>query len=830
MAFDRYALRDRILADLISAPFRDRLAFVGASTRAQWIDTDRYVRGRARAHAKDLRTSDVEIEACMAAAVRAWKRMTSPGPQGRILRALSAVATNLLHQVGSTMVLRLDTEDTAREILLWRFVSLLLPPSILIAAASRQDSTTADEVLLLVQSIAPDVPVAELHVHHAAAIRFEDLWEELRQEAICSPDLLWKRLQESRSRCPGLHPHPCPSSIDREKAVHAEHMTEWADLLVQAFITRRVLDEHSFHASALKDCVECKAGPWQRALRHFGAGHVRPSRRVPIDYPWKDERTKIELGRRDALDPRTRALSLQQHRTRVFQEHSALKRAFAYAQCDVSTVVDAEFETLFLQYLRVKTAAYRLIVQSPSNRGLEAFLQHFSQIKSYRARDSVWTERSSEPARTAYTEHGLKVAAIEYRVAPDAWIKKHAHEEIEGNDKCEHGWVIHFKRDKPDDGLPLFGGAVRRLDADGASISRIFADKPRVLRSLRGLDLAGIEEHQPLWVAAETLRKVRANADDITATNGRLKLRPLGLTVHAGEDFDWLTSGVRAVAEPIHWGLLRRGDRIGHGISLTLDPDEWWRRRKGKSVCRTRFDRLLDLAFLATYTEERTWRQNRWLANQLREVVEGIWGKGKLSIADGNLIEAVQQLWTRLGSKLPRILMSRHDEPPSIPDGWCHRYLWRPSVQKRAKASVRLKIGRSPEWALLKVARRTVIHQLARRQVCIETNPTSNLVVAGLDGMLAQAFLHQRATIATARGDETLTWTISTDDPLTFATSLADEYAYAWAGMVLREPKGHDPAYARALLDEAAATSMRMRFTVPIQRNNERADKRTYRR
>src|SRR5207253_1199797 len=112
------------------------------------------------------------------------------------------------------------------------------------------------------------------------------------------------------------------------------------------------------------------------------------------------------------------------------------------------------------------------------------------------------------------------------------------------------------------------------------------------------------------------------------------KLQPLGLTVHVGEDFQWLTSGLRAVAEPIHWGLLRRGDRIGHGIALTLDPDEWWRRRKGAPVKRTRFDRLLDLAFLSADTERRSWRQNRWLANQIRELVEGIWGKEKSPIAD----------------------------------------------------------------------------------------------------------------------------------------------------------------------------------------------------
>ena len=63
-------------------------------------------------------------------------------------------------------------------------------------------------------------------------------------------------------------------------------------------------------------------------------------------------------------------------------------------------------------------------------------------------------------------------------------------------------------------------------------------------------------------------------------------------------------------------------------------------------------------------------------------------------------------------------------------------------------------------------------------------------MVGSLDAIAAQDFLAQRPTGVAATGKETLTWTISTDDPITFSTTLADEYAYAWAGMVLR----HDNA------------------------------------
>ncbi len=120
------------------------------------------------------------------------------------------------------------------------------------------------------------------------------------------------------------------------------------------------------------------------------------------------------------------------------------------------------------------------------------------------------------------------------------------------------------------------------------------------------------------------------------------------------------------------------------------------------------------------------------------------------------------------------------------------------------------------ECELLVMARRRLIREVARWQICIESNPSSNLIVGGLEAMgAAQDFLQRRPTRHDLDEAETLTWTISTDDPITFSTTLADEYAYAWAGMVLRQGRPYDPAYARALLEEAAATSMRTRFTIP---------------
>ena len=82
------------------------------------------------------------------------------------------------------------------------------------------------------------------------------------------------------------------------------------------------------------------------------------------------------------------------------------------------------------------------------------------------------------------------------------------------------------------------------------------------------------------------------------------------------------------------------------------------------------------------------------------------------------------------------------------------------------------------ESDLLKSAHRTLLQEVARWQVCIESNPSSNLVVGSLDGIAAQDFLARRPTKEIQKEGETLIWTINTDDPITFSTTLADEYAY----------------------------------------------------
>ncbi len=860
MIIDEMSLVDRLYADALAADLRVPQAFMRSRTETNWDTIEAHVREHAEFYRQELSATPAAAQRAIEKAERQWRESGVATGSVRVVTLLVRAAKRLLQADGREMILRVNRREPGREILRWRFVSLALPPGILIAAATPRGSPPAAAVRLLHPAMAPDVPVAQQHVHNAAMMSFEELWASLRLRALLQPADLMNSLRDERAFCPQLHQGTCfarrsaaEKQSGRRRIERARHMDEWCSQIQQAFIARRVLDQHTYHTDSLSTCSDpiCTAGKMR--LRSFVAGRTQPHTSRFTPYPWQGERYRLQRRVRDATDPMThKRVSLRRHQLLAnlgAEERDILVRAFAHVRaadtepsdmhCGNGDWRDSFYETLLLQYLRIKTALFGLLVHPPGERGLKSFIQHFTQIKVYAPELTP-----SRPA-AGHGESGLRVHAVERRVSPDDWPDKCERWDREDNAwpasefRPEKAWLVHFQR-KPFKGgdLPLYGDSIRQLEADGNRIVRALVAEPRRLRTLRGIDICGVEVDQPLWVSAETLRHVRTRSSEIAGRRPGLRLQPLRLTLHAGEDFEWLTSGVRAVAEPFLWKLIERGDRIGHGIAITFDPRDWWERKGGQVMPVSRFDRLLDLAFLAEYTAgKRSAEQDEWLLTQIRTIVEELRLERK---ADGTrveepcLVETAKFVWRELGGRTMRRLSNRPQDRDTLKrhERWIHDYLWNRSTQKRACQVIRLKVdddrdglrlqSQRTERDLLIIARKRLIDELARWQVCIESNPSSNLVVGGLDAVgAAQDFLQQRPTGHAGRGAQTLTWTISTDDPITFSTTLADEYAYAWAGMVLRHGKEYDPAYARALLDEAAATSMRTRFTVPPNRQEQ---------
>jgi hypothetical protein len=842
VSIDERALADRFYADAVANALYSPERFYEAKTTSTWKEIDRNLRKQASVYLKDIPANAAEAERALENVKAKFGNKADWHRPVRDISFLRNIAATLLQQNGREMCLKVDREEPGREILRWRFLSLLLPASILLSAATRDEFPAPKAVRILDASMAPNFPVAQNHLHHAAITSFEELWASLRFRSLTQLGSFLNGVQDKRAFCPKLHSGVCPGGkTEHEKRwgkknafARARHMGQWAVLIRQAFIARRVLKSHSWHSDPFVTCTRGICMTARHVLVPFLTGRIAPLTIGRIAYPWPDELMTLARCYRQFNAPVSSRLKSKRRASPIqadaMEERRLVTRVFSKLNPEGEQLRDDKFEILFLQYLRIKTAVFRLLVHPPGEHGLEQFLEYFSQIKIYAGEtDSLTPPIPDEP--------GLNVQATEYRVAPDAWLKKLRYrstvEEETNGPKGESAWLIHFKRKEEDKRLPLFLSAVREMEREATMIAAALDQKPERLRKLRGIDLCGVEGTQPLWVSAPTLGRLRLSSQKAAARRPGLRLDPLRLTLHVGEDFQWLTSGVRAIAEPFQWKLIERGDRVGHGIAITLEPQVWWNQRAGQVLEIKRLDRFLDLAFLTTYTKDieeyrRTPEQTEWLKNELMKEAEEIWPKLAAQHSD-DLIGIAVEIWNHLGSRTTRRLMddfhwagmaARNANGSKIHSQaddyrkWIHSYLWNRSVQEKAQETIRLKVdndnndartnSKRNELELLVEARKRLIREMARWQVCIESCPSSNLIVGSLDAMSAQDFLQQRPTKEKQRGEETLTWTISTDDPITFSTTLADEYAYAWAGMVLREKKPYDPSYARALLDEAA--------------------------
>lgn len=91
-----------------------------------------------------------------------------------------------------------------------------------------------------------------------------------------------------------------------------------------------------------------------------------------------------------------------------------------------------------------------------------------------------------------------------------------------------------------------------------------------------GIDTASEELYADPWVYAPVYHHARNRLNTYPVQReGGQHIQNLGLTYHVGEDYHHLLSGLRHIDEVLsHFGY-KAGDRIGHGLALQLDVEDW---------------------------------------------------------------------------------------------------------------------------------------------------------------------------------------------------------------------------------------------------------------
>ncbi|WP_350239038.1 hypothetical protein U1R68_09500 [Pectobacterium colocasium] len=160
--------------------------------------------------------------------------------------------------------------------------------------------------------------------------------------------------------------------------------------------------------------------------------------------------------------------------------------------------------------------------------------------------------------------------------------------------------VVHFTRGLPDVNYP-YDRRVQEFRAKLLKQTRAFEEfsasvtiketpytcdeynsEPRnvdLRRLVRGYDVAGNENELPIEIFAPVLRVLRAAKHPGGMSMSTRLQRPF-ITVHAGEDYSHLLSGLRAIDEAVEFCQLREGDRLGHGLALGIDVNDWAHRQR----------------------------------------------------------------------------------------------------------------------------------------------------------------------------------------------------------------------------------------------------------
>ncbi|MEV0614082.1 hypothetical protein AB0I81_12230 [Nonomuraea sp. NPDC050404] len=611
------------------------------------------------------------------------------------------------------------------------------------------------------------------------------------------------------------------------------------------------------------------------------------------------ERMARKLSSALTLDPLARVLGDGRRSTEQIYVHEACEYLDARENAGRPDQVAAQ---LFWQTVRVRTMVYRHLTQRPLTPGLPWFMRFYDRM--VKTRGNVTEELLVEAAaRTCGGDTGL--TSLEMRASPSAdikdlvcWVRtlskagpRPALTVAQDNTRpaapdaqddtppavartdrpgAELAMVFHFLKQRGGEakpGVPRVAGEGANADPDpnhnvnasgfrfgwyyseqrraASALARLLHQLPLAQFLVRGLDVCADELGVPMWVLRPLVMHVRR-----AATEGAQYLRafrgpqpdPLRTTVHAGEDFAHLLTGLRSIHEAVELLELREGDRLGHAVALGVEPHRW-AQRAGR-VAMPLQDRIMDLTWEWTWwTQRGQGADAARLAYVDREISMLGWewfGRSinplhierlRHDLCDHAMLRATgfpDGVTTR-----PRDTDGRDDtddrdrdrangngngrDRPPGQDSLSRRrrrlvdYLTDRHVFRRGRRI--LWVDPTAEAGALAEIQTSLRAEIGRRGLAIELNPTSNLLIADL-GDLRNHPLWRLSPPLPVEGLPPLAVTVGSDDPLVFNSNLAGEYQLLFDSLVLA---GLTDSQALDWLDKVRRTGLERRFSMPPQ-------------
>jgi hypothetical protein len=285
-------------------------------------------------------------------------------------------------------------------------------------------------------------------------------------------------------------------------------------------------------------------------------------------------------------------------------------------------------------------------------------------------------------------------------------------------------------------------------------------------------------------------------------------------TCHVGEDYRRLSEGIRRIHEPFEFGMLRTGDRLGHALALADDARRW--SDTFRFVSQPAEERLDDLVWeLDRYGHADFHGHGSRIEHVRTEAVRLAWEIYGRQIDSDTLIRARQKRHDprqleRLGFPF---FSARALTRPDAAEELLFAYLTDTDVFERGQQLLEIE-STSAETDFLITAQNWLRTLLGRLEITVEANPSSNLLIGAMAEFESHPLLRMQPLSIAPDAPEgaSVLASINADDPLTFATCLADEYAYLHATLLRY---GIEARKGLAWLDRLRENGYRSRFTLP---------------
>ncbi len=347
-------------------------------------------------------------------------------------------------------------------------------------------------------------------------------------------------------------------------------------------------------------------------------------------------------------------------------------------------------------------------------------------------------------------------------------------------------------------------------------VGRALLDFPLALAVLRGIDMCTDEQGVPTWVMQPLFRYLReagAIASGWLRNIHGVEVRGLRTTAHVGEDFVHLLGGLRRVDEAVHYLSMGEGDRLGHALALGIDPESWAIRTG--MVALPVEERWLDLAwewssYAHRHTECVSAQRSDYVEAELESLSARLFGD-RHHLAAGQIARVIEALYDE--SRLQRAgfpmgpPIGRNPDPI---DSCLVRLLTDPDVFERGREIIIVDTAR--EGSALKELQNALRRRVGRIGIAVEVNPSSNLLIGDLTDLREHPIWRLDPPVGSSDVPP-LSVCIGSDDPLTFATTLRQEYQLLADSLVMA---GLSKEEARRWVNRVRECSLRMRFTLPL--------------